>query len=87
MMKRILTLLVFISLVGVAGHFEHNYTRDNCVAVEVTDTGVIFEDRCGFTWYWEEEGFELGDVVDLKMYDNYSSAYIDDDEIKKVIRK
>ena len=87
MMKRILTLLVFIGLVGVAGYFEHNYTRDNCVAVEVTDTGVIFEDKCGLTWYWEEEGFEAGDVVDLKMYDSYASADIDDDEIKKVIRK
>ena len=63
MMKRILTLLVLISLVGVAGYIEHNYTRDYCVAVEVTDTGVIFEDQCGYTWYWEEEGFEIGDVV------------------------
>ena len=85
MMKRILTLLVLISLVGVAGYIEHNYTRDYCVAVEVTDTGVIFEDQCGYTWYWEEEGFEIGDVVDLKMYDNCSSAYIDDDVITRIV--
>jgi hypothetical protein len=86
-MKKLLVIAMFILTISTIGYTEHNYTRDNCVAVETTETGVIFEDRCGFTWYWEEEGFEVGDVVDLKMYDNYSSAYIDDDEIKKVVRK
>jgi hypothetical protein len=46
---------------------------------------MLIEDGCGFTWYYEGEGYEVGTVVDLKMYDNITSAYIDDDIIKEVV--
>ena len=85
MKKLLIAVLVVSGLIGVY-HFENNYTRKDCVAVEATETGVIFKDQCGFTWYWEEEGFEVGDVVDMKMHTNYTMNNIDDDEIKKVVR-
>ena len=87
MKRNVLVIMLLVGMFCGASYYEHNYTRQDCVVVEASPTGAIFEDRCGFTWYWEEEGFEVGDVVDLKMYDNCSSAYIDDDEIKKVIKR
>ena len=82
-MKKVAVLLAIIVL---GGYIECNYTREDCVVVEASPTGAVFEDKCGFTWYWEEEGFEVGDVVDLKMYNNGTNNCIDDDEIKKVVR-
>ena len=92
-MKRTKTIIAVVLLVvGFLGccYIEHNYTRYNCEVVAVTETGAIFEDVCGWQWYWEfEEGehFELGDFADLKMYDYCTSAYIDDDVIKKVVKQ
>lgn len=82
-------VLLLIGFVG-ACHVEHNYTRKECAVIAATDTGAIFEDACGWQWYWEyEEGeqFKVGEVANLKMHDNFTSAYIDDDVIKKVVKK
>lgn len=86
-MKKILGLILILVLFCAASHYEHNYTRDNCKVIEASPTGALIEDRCGFTWYYEGEGFEIGEVVDLKMHDAFTSAYIDDDVIKKVVKK
>lgn len=87
MMKKILVAILIIgAFVGVS-YIEHNYTRDNCVVVEASKTGCLILDEVGEQWYWEGEGFEVDDVVEMKMFDNLTSAYIGDDEIKEVIKK
>ena len=81
--------IVGILLVGMfcgASYYEHNYTREDCVVIEASPTGAIFEDKCGFTWYVECEGYKVGDEADLKMYDNCTVSYIDDDEVKDLVR-
>ena len=87
MMKKILVAILIIgAFVGVS-YIEHNYTRDNCVVIEASETGCLIRDEVGEQWYWEGEGFEVGDEVKMKMFDNLTSAYIVDDEIKEVIKK
>lgn len=96
MMKKVLTaVIIMIGVIG-ATHFEHNYTRNNCVVTDKNDCILELTDRCGYTWVWlaEEQheielyqSVEIGDELDIKMHDNFSSAYIDDDVIKELIKK
>ena len=87
-MKNILVaVLVLGGFVG-ANYYGHNYTRKDCKVIQINDGMVTFEDTCGFAWDWEieeNEYFEVGDFVDLKMNDNSTSNYIHDDKITKVI--
>lgn len=85
MKKNVLVVLLLCMLFCGASYYEHNYTRYDCEVIEATTTGAIFVDRCGWTWYVEGEGYEIGQIADLKMYDSCTSAYIDDDIIKEVV--
>lgn len=86
MMKKVLTVVLIVGLFCVAGYVECNYTRQDCVVVEATETGAIFVDKCGFTWYVECEGYQVGDVADLKMYNNHTDNCITDDEVRDLVR-
>ena len=88
-MKKIALVLALILSVGIALNLEHTYTRKNCEIVNVENGVVTFEDEGGMLWKWkieENEYFEIGDSVDLKMYDNHSTI-TKDDTIKKIIFK
>lgn len=87
-MKKIALGLVLVLLFGTVCYIEHNYTRKDCEVVRVENGIVRFKDKCGFYWDWEieeNEYFEVGDFVDLKMNDSYSSGYVGDDVITKVV--
>ena len=86
-MKKILIAVLLLAMFCGACYCEHNYTRYDCIVTQACEAGAIFEDRCGWTWFVEGEGYEVGQIADLKMHDNLTSAYIDDDIIKKVIKK
>ena len=86
MKKNLLVVAVVLGLCCVASYIECNYTRHDCVVVEASSTGAIFEDKCGYTWYVDCEGYEVGDKADLKMFNNYTDNCIDDDEIKDLVR-
>jgi len=84
-MKRMFILFIAIMIMlGTVMHIEHNYTRDNCIVVEATESGVLIEDLEGHLWYWEGRDFAVNDAVRMKMHDSFSSAYSIDDIIKKV---
>lgn len=83
--KNIIIGLLLLTGFCVCCYVEHNYTRDYCVVTDVTEQGIEIEDQGGELWFYETtEHFVEGDVVDLKMYDNCTSAYIYDDVIKSV---
>lgn len=87
-MKKIASLMVVVIFIGMlfgVGYIEHNYTRRDCVVINSTDEGIMVEDTAGYTWYCEGVSYPVGTRVDLKMYDNITSAWIDDDIIKKVV--
>ena len=74
---------LFIVLPGIAGYFEHHYTREAEV-VEISGDVIIVEDACGFEWEFFGDGFEVGQKVKMRMFTNYTHENIFDDEIKKV---
>ena len=74
---------LFIVLPGIAGYFEHHYTRQAEV-VEISGDVVTVEDTCGFEWEFYGDGYEVGQKVEMKMFTNYTHGEIFDDEIIKV---
>ena len=57
---------------------NHNYTMKNCVVTEATETGCLIVDENGEGWYLEGEGFEVGEIVELEMHDNFTEDIYDD---------
>ena len=86
-MKKILVAVLVIGALYCAAYYEHNYTRENCTVVQVNDGWATIEDKCGFTWDYEDSNLNVGNVVDLKMHDHNTSAYIGDDVVKSVVLK
>lgn len=88
-MKNFIITMLLISCFSGVSHYEHNYIRKNCKITQINDGIATIEDKCGFYWDWEIETDDLkvGDVVNLKMNDNNTINYIDDDIITKIIKK
>lgn len=89
MMNKIQSIFFAIVLIGgfcFCNYYEHHYTRESCVVTQVNDSYVTVKDKYGFYWDFEGEGFNKGDKVALKMFDNCTDSCIDDDEIVKVIK-
>ena len=89
-MKKLVGLLVLVVLFCGASYYEHNYTRKDCKIVNVENGVATFVDKCGYSWQWEieeNEYFEVGDFVDLRMNDNNSNNNVFDDKITKIIFK
>lgn len=74
----IICLGMFITSLGVLGHFEHRYTRKNCEVVTIENDKITVEDELGEWWTFYGEGFEKGDKVNLKMFDSCTGTNTDD---------
>lgn len=83
-MKKIAMITIILSVVMCISYIEHNYIRPNCEVTQICDGIVTVIDETGETWDFIAKGYKVGDYVDLKMYDNYTSAYIGDDIVKGV---
>lgn len=85
-MKNFILVSLLIPMLCGANYIEHNYTRKNCVVIEVHNNNIKVKDNRGFEWSFNGEGFSVGDIVDLKMHDNTTTIHFDD-IIKDVIKK
>lgn len=89
-MKRVQSIIFAIILIGgfcFCSYYEHHYTRENCVVTKVENNVITVKDKCDYFWEFEsDKGFAKGDKVNLKMFDNCSDCYVEDDEIVKVIK-
>ena len=67
---------------------EHNYTKPNCKIINATGKDILIEDLNGNIWAFEgEHSFKIGDKVKMKMFDNGTQGYSEDDVIKKIIKE
>ena len=87
MAKKILMVALIFGMFAMASHYEHHYTIRNCRVTEVTAEGCMIVDNRGEGWFIEGEGYEIGQIVDLKMFDNNTEDTSFDDVIKKVVVK
>lgn len=80
-MKKIGRFLIVLTIILAIGKLEsnsHYYTRENCEVVKVDGYTVSVEDDMGRWWKFEGEGFEVGDRVDVEMFDGLTSGIKDD---------
>ena len=81
------TIAIFlIVIVGptIIGYIETHYTREDCVVVNIVDDEVIVKDKGDRLWSFyitEDSELEVNDIIDVKMFTNYTDDNIDDDEI------
>ena len=67
----------------LCSYVETHYTREAEV-VSVDGTTIEVEDKRGFLWAFDGEGFEEGDSVKMKMFTNCTDSVISDDVIEDV---
>lgn len=86
-MKKTIVILLVLAFIGIIGHAESIYHREDCEIIDISGTMVTVKDQCGFIWsFYAEtnEDYTIGEYVTLKMFDNHTSGYIFDDEIINV---
>ena len=76
-MKRVLVVVIVILLISVCYTLESQYTREAEV-VSVDCIEVTVEDSQGFEWSFCGEGYQVGQIVTLKMNDNHTDIITDD---------
>ena len=77
MIKRIMIVLTVIMMLGVLGHYEHQYTRD-VVVVDIQGQEVTVEDKQGNLWCFNGTDYTVDQKITVVMCDNYTSTIYDD---------
>lgn len=83
-MKKTIVIILILAFIGIIGHAESTYYRKDCQIIDISETVVTVEDKCGFIWsFYAEtnEDYIVGEYVTLKMFDNHTSGNVFDDEI------
>lgn len=86
MVKGFLVGIALLGAISGASYYEHNYTRENCQVISIENGITTFQDEVGHCWDCGTTDYELNEIVDLKMHDNYTSNNIKDDIVKEIIR-
>ena len=95
MKKTIATILAMVMVLGGFLYFEHNYTLKDCRVIDKNDSIIALMDADEQVWVWEAfEGHEidfynsveLGDELDIKIFDNFTSSHLSDDVVKELVR-
>ena len=84
MMNKIKTMLIIITMICLyiaADHLSNRYVLAGTVT-EATETGCLIVDENGEGWYWEEEGWSVGDNVEMVMHTRETQTIYDDGILK-----
>lgn len=82
--------VIIIILLGIfactVSYFESCYTRKECEVVNIENDTIWVVDKTDNLWMFdvEENIFEVGEIVDLKMHTNHTESNIFDDIILEV---
>ena len=86
-MKNVINAIIFISVLlivlGIAGNIESHY-KITAEVVKVENGSVFYEDVTGNIWEEKTDGYEVGDMVKIKFYNNHTDSTREDDVIEKV---
>ena len=94
MFKKIMVIVFIVSCFVGVSYIEHNYTKQYCEVTNKNDAYIEFVDSLGDTWVWNAEteedievykALEIGNKINVKMFDNLTSTNVEDDIIKKII--
>ena len=84
MMNKIKTMLIIVIMICLyiaVDHLGNRYILTGTVT-EATETGCLIVDENGEGWYWEEEGWSVGDNVEMTMHTRETQTIYDDEMLK-----
>lgn len=84
MKKEIFLILVLVILFGVCNKIETNYYREGTIVRQEGNKNVV-RDTTGNEWVFYQLGYGKGEKVRMRMFDNHTDDFLEDDEILKVI--
>lgn len=79
----VLTIIILLTLTAKACYLQNHYTKEG-VVVAIENEIVVVEDKIGYEWAFEGEGYKKGDKVRLLMFTNNTDNTIEDDIIEEV---
>jgi hypothetical protein len=77
MVKKIVIVLVVITVIGLMGMIETTYTRD-VVVTKVDCIEVTVQDKQGHHWSFYGDEYKVGQEITVVMDDNHTSIITDD---------
>lgn len=83
-MKKIIIVIILLGLFCWASYYEHNYTREVEV-INVHGCDITVADNHGHEWVFFGAGYEVGDIITIKMNTNGTTNTVYDDEIVEVL--
>ena len=83
-MKKIIIGVILIGMFCWANHYEHNYTREVKV-IDVQGCDITVADNYEHEWVFFGDGYEVGDIITVKMNTNYTDNTVNDDKITGVL--
>lgn len=82
-MKKIVLGVMLIVMVIATSYMQNFYTLKDCTVYQINDGYASVEDFCGWAYDFKANDLKVGDVVELKMHNNYTERYINDDIVKE----
>ena len=82
-LEAIAIFTIFFIMPGLAGNIETHYNREGIVTSAKNDV-IMVEDNTGNIWAFDGYDYEVGDVVKMRMFTNYTDNTIEDDEVENV---
>ena len=85
-MKNVIIIIAIVIIFCWCSWDESHYTREATVIGVIGDTVTVM-DKCGYTWAFEGNDFNVNDKVKLMMNTMHTDSNIFDDKIEDVKRK
>lgn len=85
MKKEIFLVLILVVLFGVSHRIETNYYIEGTIVRQEGNKNVV-RDTTGNEWVFYQLGYGKGEKVRMRMFNNHTDGFIEDDEILKVFR-
>ena len=88
--KKVAICIMIICSFMAHSYLESHYIRKDCVIIQTYDNYVIAEDRKGYNWTFAiitDNDVQVGNIVDLKMFTNFTDNSIHDDIVKSYQKK
>ena len=81
----VMMLLAIVLMLGIVGYNDTHYTKEGCVvSVNNNNHNVLIKDNNGHLWLINDEGYEVGQQVTMKMCNNGTIDNVTDDTITNV---
>lgn len=82
----VLSIILFVIIPGIAGSLESHYSN-TAIVTKINGDEILIEDTTGDLWSFFNDGYTVGDKVNVTWYDNHTLKREDDKiiKVKKIV--